>query len=78
MVNPAPLSAPSTYLIRMAVFLAGSILALGVLSAPSNRLLEFFSANPLLNGLIVAVFVIGVIYAFRYVLILLPRNLVSN
>lgn len=71
--NPAPLSFPSTYLIRMVVFLSGSIAAIAALSAPSNRLLEFFNANPLLNGLIVAVFVIGVVYAFRYVLILLPE-----
>ena len=75
MFNPSatPLSAPSTYIVRMVVFLFISLAAVAALSAPANRLSVFFNANPLLNGLIVLVFVLGAIYAFRYVLILLPE-----
>lgn len=75
MFNPStqPLSQTSTYLIRMVLFLVISIAAVAALSTPSNRLIEFFGANPILNGSIVFVFVIGVVFAFRYVLVLVPE-----
>ena len=61
---------PHTYLLRMLLFLAavGSVCAL--LSEPLNR---FFSSNLLLNGLIIGVLVLGIIYNFRQVLRLYPE-----
>jgi hypothetical protein len=61
---------PHTYLIRMLVFLAfvagGCVMLVGPLS-------EFFSANAFLNGLIVSVLVLGIIYNFRQVIRLYPE-----
>ncbi len=61
---------PHTYLLRMLLFLAavGSVCAL--LSEPLNR---FFSSSQLLNGLIIGVLVLGIIYNFRQVLRLYPE-----
>ena len=61
---------PHTYLLRMLLFLAavGSVCAL--LFEPLNR---FFSSNLLLNGLIIGVLVLGIIYNFRQVLRLYPE-----
>ena len=61
---------PHTYLLRMLLFLAavGSVCAL--LSEPLNR---FFSSNLLINGLIIGILVLGIIYNFRQVLRLYPE-----
>ena len=60
---------PQRYVIRMAVFV-GVVLALGlVLSVPLGRA---FNANIPLNGLILGVLGIGIIYNFRQVLSLYP------
>jgi len=59
---PPPLSPPTRQLAAMAFVLAAGVAGV-VAIAP--RLMEAFQASPALNGAIVGVFVIGVIYAFR-------------
>ena len=61
---------PHIYLFRMLLFLAavGSVCAL--LFEPLS---SFFSSNLLLNGLIIGVLVLGIIYNFRQVLRLYPE-----
>jgi len=58
------------YITRMVVFLVVVTVFLLVIIAPLERA---FSANPVLNGLILGVLVIGIIYAFRQVLMLKPE-----
>ncbi len=55
------------YLNRRLIFLAAALLAAGVLF---SRLQDAFLANPLLNGLILGVLVVGIAYIFREVLTL--------
>jgi hypothetical protein len=61
---------PNRYLLRMAIFLAAVAAVAGVL-APG--LVRAFMANPGLNGLIVGVFVVGIVMNFRQVLLLKPE-----
>ena len=61
---------PTTYLIRMLVFL-GCVLLVTALLAPS--LLAAFGANPLLNSLIILVLLIGVAWNIRQVARLSPE-----
>lgn len=61
---------PSRYLIRMAAFLI-AVGAVGAVLAPG--LIAVFMHNPGLNGLIVGVFLVGVIMNFRQVLQLKPE-----
>jgi hypothetical protein len=56
---------PNTYLLRMLVFLALVAVAAGAL-AP--RLASAFVANAVLNGLIIGVLLLGIVYGFRQVL----------
>lgn len=64
------LKTPAGYLVNMLVFLAivGFIAAIAY---PTLR--TAFSANPFLNGLIVCVLLIGILFAFRQVLRLYPE-----
>ena len=55
------------YLNRMLIFLAVVVLAAGLLF---TQLLDAFLANPLLNGLILGVLLVGIAYIFRQVLTL--------
>ncbi len=55
---------PTSYLIRMLVFLAVVLVVAGLLS---QALLTAFSANPLLNALIVTVLAIGIAWNIRQV-----------
>jgi hypothetical protein len=64
------LTPPSVFVIRMGVFLALVGLIAAILS---EMLITSFKANPALNGLIVAVFAVGVIYAFAQVARLYPE-----
>jgi len=64
------LTPPGVYLMRMFVFLA---LVCFVGSILSPQLLITFKANPALNGLIVAVLLFGVLFAFRQVTRLYPE-----
>ena len=61
---------PQRYLVRMVLFLVIVGIAVAVL-AP--RLREAFLANTLLNGMILGVLLLGIIYIFRQVVSLNPE-----
>jgi len=61
---------PDRFLIRMVIFLVIVIVAAALLYGP---LLRAFLANPVLNGLILATLVFGVVFAFRQVIMLRPE-----
>src|SRR3546814_16762959 len=63
----AGMSFLQTYLIRMAVFLVVVLIAAGFI-APD--LVDAFSANVWLNGLILLILFIGIVYRFVQVLVL--------
>ncbi len=69
-VDPAKLSSPRIFLIRMLVFLILCALIAFVLQ---HQILNAFMANPWLNGLIVGVLLIGIILAFARVIRLFPE-----
>src|SRR5690625_1008710 len=58
---------PQTYLFRMAVFLA---LVVAGAAALYPQLSDAFFANAVLNGMILAVLFLGIIFSFRQVLLL--------
>jgi hypothetical protein len=58
---------PRTYLTRMGIFLALAIVAAGVLHP---QLIDAFIANPAINGIIILVLALGLIFVFRQVLML--------
>ena len=58
---------PRTYMTRMAIFLAVAIAGVAVLHKP---LIEAFLANPAINGIIVVVLVLGILFVFRQVWVL--------
>lgn len=60
---------PSRYLIRIVIFLA---LTVAVIAALASEFKDAFISNPALNGLIVGVLVLGIIYILRQVLMLRP------
>jgi len=62
---------PNQYLIRMGVFV---IAVLAVLGALFIALRDAFMANPVLNGVILGVLLIGVLYIFRQVFLLSPAT----
>ncbi len=61
---------PSRYLLRMLVFL---LLVAGLAWLLRVRLIDIVSHNPALNGAILAVLVIGIVYIVRQVLLLGPE-----
>ncbi len=64
------LKSPAGFLLNMVVFLA----IVGFIAAIAYPTLKSaFDANPFLNGLILFVFVVGVLYAFRQVLRIYPE-----
>ena len=65
-----PLSKPGLYLLRMAVFVILAGLIAFILARPIQTA---FLANPGLNGLIIAVLVLGIMLAFRQVIRLYPE-----
>ena len=65
-----PITKPGSYLTRMAIFVA-IIAGVGALLYPA--LSDAFMANAVLNGLILGVFVVGVIYTFRMAASLSPE-----
>jgi hypothetical protein len=69
-LDPYKLSSPRIFLIRMLVFL---VLAGFVCAVLYRRLIEAFMANPGLNGLIVFSLLLGIAFAFRQVLRLVPE-----
>ncbi|MBO6784539.1 MAG: flagellar motor protein MotA [Alphaproteobacteria bacterium] len=58
---------PSTYMTRMAIFLVLALIGAGVLH---RQLIEAFFANPAINGVIVVVLVLGILFVFRQVWVL--------
>ena len=64
------LSSPTTYLVRMGVFLALAIFLAFILQ---KEILRAFSANPGLNGVILGVLAVGIILAIREVARLYPE-----
>ena len=69
-IDPLKLSSPHVFLIRMLLF----IVAVGVIAFFLWRqIMAAFMANPWLNGLIIAVEVIGIVLSLRQVLRLYPE-----
>lgn len=64
------MASPQTYVIRMAIFVGVVIVLCAILYGPLQRA---FSANVPLNGLILGVLLLGIIYNFRQVLMLSPE-----
>jgi len=64
------MSRPNRYLLRMALFLA---VLFALAAALADGLLAAFAFNPALNGLLAAVFLIGVTLNIRHVLLLRPE-----
>ncbi|MCZ6511050.1 MAG: flagellar motor protein MotA [Alphaproteobacteria bacterium] len=58
------MTSPQRYLTRMAIFLLIAAAAVGALY---NQLFPFFMANPAINGIIVFVLVLGILFVFRQV-----------
>ena len=63
------MSQPNTYLLRMGLFVFAVAITLGVLYV---ALKSAFMANPVLNGVIVGILLIGILYNFRQVITLGP------
>ena len=73
------LTRPQVFLWRMTLFLILAILLAIILDGQTGQLRRSFMANPGLNGLIIGVLVVGVVYSFRQVLRLYPEiNWVNN
>ncbi len=69
-LDPFRLSSPRIFVIRMLVFL----ILLGLLAYILNKpIQQAFMANPGLNGLIIGVLLIGIVFSFRQVLRLFPE-----
>jgi hypothetical protein len=67
------LTRPQVFLWRMTVFIVLVALLAVILDGQTEQLRRSFMANPGLNGLILGVLFVGIIYAFRQVLRLYPE-----
>jgi hypothetical protein len=67
------LNSPQVFLWRMSLFLILAVLLAIILDGQTGQLRHSFMANPGLNGLIIGVLLVGIIYAFRQVLRLYPE-----
>jgi hypothetical protein len=73
------LTRPQVFLWRMTLFLILAVLLAIILDGQTQQLRRSFMANPGLNGLIIGVLLVGVVYSFRQVLRLYPEiNWVNN
>ncbi len=63
------MSGQRPFLIRMSIFL---VFVVGICVALSSTLVDAFAANPALNGGILGVLVLGIVYIFRQVIMLAP------
>jgi hypothetical protein len=73
------LTRPQVFLWRMSLFLILAVLLAIILDGQTGQLRKSFMANPSLNALIIAVLLVGIVYAFRQVLRLYPEiNWVNN
>ncbi len=64
------MSRPRRFLVRMALFLALVVALIAVLFRPLERA---FLGNPVVNGVIVAILLSGIVYIFRQVMLLDPE-----
>ncbi|WP_328702840.1 flagellar motor protein MotA [Arenibaculum pallidiluteum] len=69
-VPAAPMPDPRRYLARMGLFL---LIVIGIAGALFPTISTAFMVNPGLNGVILAVLLLGIVYTFRLVLILRPE-----
>jgi hypothetical protein len=69
-IDPFKVSSPRIFLVRMLVFLVLAGLLVVILH---GQILTAFWSNPGLNGLIIAVLLIGILLAFRQVIRLFPE-----
>ena len=69
----AKLTRPQVFLWRMALFLVLAVLLAIILDGQTQQIRNSFLTNPGLNGLIIGVLLVGVVYAFRQVLRLYPE-----
>jgi hypothetical protein len=69
-IDPFKVSSPRIFLVRMMLFLVLGALLVVILN---KQIWAAFLANPGLNGLIVLVLLIGIVFAFRQVLRLFPE-----
>jgi hypothetical protein len=67
------LTRPQVVLWRMSLFRILAVLLAIILDGQTGQLRRSFMANPGLNGLIIGVLIVGVVYAFRQVLRLYPE-----
>jgi len=73
------LTRPQVFLWRMSLFLILAVLLAIILDGQTQQLRKSFMANPGLNALIIAVLLVGIVYAFRQVLRLYREiNWVNN
>jgi membrane associated rhomboid family serine protease len=73
------LTRPQVFLWRRSLFLILAVLLAIILDGQTAQLRRSFMANPGLNGLIIAVLLVGIVYSFRQVLRLFPEiNWVNN
>ena len=78
-VYKVKLTRPQVFLWRMTLFLILAVLLAIILDGQTQQLRHSFLANPGLNGLIIGVLIVGIVYAFRQVLRLYPEiNWVNN
>src|SRR3984885_3488626 len=68
--DPARLTSPRMFLVRMLVFLVLCGLIAFVLQ---KQIINAFNANPWLNGLIVLVLLVGIVLSFARVIRLFPE-----
>lgn len=61
---------PRRFLVRMTIFLVITVIVAGMLLP---QLISAFQSNPPLNGLILGVLLLGIVYSFRQVLVLTPE-----
>lgn len=64
------MSRPQRFLIRMSIFL---LIVAAACAALAPRLQGAFLANPVLNGMILGVLLLGIVYIFRQVIVLRPE-----
>ena len=68
--NLRGITRPQRYIFRMSVFL---VIVTAACAALAPQLMDAFLANAVMNGMILGVLLLGVIYIFRQVLVLRPE-----
>lgn len=68
--NLRGITRPQRYIFRMSVFL---VIVAAAIAALAPQLMDAFLANSVMNGMILGVLLLGVVYIFRQVLVLRPE-----